>query len=122
MIRNALIKLLGLLQMGKPKVKHQPPAVKVFEALIDAPEPPKDEPRMTNIWGPPDDGTCQFVGRHPLTGHVCRCPGPGHARIFKRTGASDEMETIVTCAMHLPLVINGEDPETLKFDVLIKEV
>jgi len=121
MIKNMLNKLLGLLGVGKPQVRYQPMVMEL--RLIPPPPPPTDEPRMTNIWGPPDDGSCQFVGRNPLTNQVVRCPGPGHARIFKKTVQDDgEMETIVTCAMHAPLVLNGEDPEMIKFDILVDNI
>ena len=124
MIKKVLNKLLGLFGVGKPKATHQPPALVVFEALIDPPKPPppvKDEPRMTDIWGPPDNGTCQFVGRSQLTGQMVRCPGPGDARIFKVVDDSDVLETIVACRRCIPLIIAGEDPEKLKFDILVDQ-
>ena len=118
MIKRVIGKLLGLLGVGKPKATHQPPTL-VLELGPLPPPPPKDEPRMTNIWGPPDNGTCQFVGRSQLTGQMVRCPGPGDARIFKVIGEGEPMETIVACRRCIPLIIAGEDPEKLKFDILV---
>ena len=107
---------------GKTKpAPHQEPPMVLELRLIPPPTPPKNEPRMTNIWCPPDNGTCQFVGRSQLTGQMVRCPGPGDARIFKVIGEGEPMETIVACRRCIPLIIAGEDPEKLKCDILVDQ-
>lgn len=115
-IKNGLARLL--LWALLPKRPTHEPMLVLEVKQPSAPPPP--EPRMTNIWGPTDDGSCQFIGRN-LVGGVVRCPADGHARIFKRTAPNDgEMETMVCCSTHLPLVVQGEDLTKIEFDIIAK--
>lgn len=106
MLRN-LIQAVRWLASKKVEVKEPPPLPKPVS------------PRLTTLFSPQDNGTCQVLAHNPITGETIRCGRPGHLRFFRKPDIPDtEMVGLTACQHCSAMITATADLTTLKIEVL----
>ena len=98
-----------------PPPEFQPEQQGQGEPQLD----PIPQPRMTRIFGVPDDGTCMAIMVNPLTNEHCRCGDPGVARLYIKPDKPDsKMDYMTACKGHARLILENEDVARFKVEPL----